>query len=226
VNDCWESIAATLYLLPVNDGCGVWMAPLTEIRTIAIPRSSDNKPYIATITFVDGQTLKAQIGEFGGRRVSRVRGLSALGKYALDVDKVATITLLHERHVLPLPNQTIPPASANQAPTLTVTCKNGASYALGNANFYAVRDDGLPAEPRAALDIRVGESTIEMESGRFKAFSLKGESNKDAKYLLTTSTGDSVEIQITKSQYVGGTRSGRFAYVGLDELRQLAVTPK
>ena len=226
IGNCGASSDAELFFLPVNDGCGAWMVPLTDIRLISgIARQKYNDPLTATITFADGRTSKAQVGNFGGDRLTQVRGQSALGKSSLDIEKVGTITILHDRNILPLPDQRFEKPDTTEA--MALVCKDGAGYTLANASFLSVGDNGWNTYRAAVLKVKGGESNIDMESGRLKGLALKPEPNKESKYSLTTSTGDSIDVEfLYPTPYVGGIRDGRFAYVSVKDLKQLTVTPK
>lgn len=226
IGACGAVADANLYFLPVNDACGAWMFPFTEIRSITdIARpSGDDRTRTATITFSDGRTSKTPIGRFGAyQNLDRVQGESALGKYSLDVEKVSAITFLHDRDVRPLPDEHFAATDAKGA--MTLVCKAGAaSYNLANAAFYSLRDNDTIGYPKRTLKLRVGEPTIEMAVERLKGLSLKSEANNEPQFSLTTSTGDSVEVTfIYPAPFIGGTRDGRFAYVSVNDLKQLTV---
>jgi len=225
---CGASAAAAMDFLPVNDSCGVTLVPLTEIKSVSsISRQSYDKPWAAAITYSDGRTAKVQFGLFGGEEVSRLDGQSALGKYSLQLDKVATIVFIHDQDVPPLAKAAEEVKEANES--MNVVCKDGKSHALTRAALLEVGDSGRVYGATESLKVRAGDSEITMEWSRIKALTRKPEPNEDDKFSLTTTSGDRIDVALLGetrlgTPYVGGWLDGRFYYVKLADLKELTVT--
>ena len=219
---CGASADAEMRVLPLNEGCGTTMVPLKEITSISgITSAAYNEPSQATITFVDGRQLKAGFGKFDGRTLREVRGQSPFGPYSLSLDKAAQIVFQPDRNVPPVEEDNW--GSAESKATAQVTCPNDAVYSLSAVAAYYEQDNGRVFTAKT-LTVKMGESEIKLEFDRIKAVARKSGSSTDPKFVVTTSTGDAVDMTFGRNEFVGGYRDGHFFYADMKDLKGLTVS--
>ncbi len=223
IGACGASAESTIVSLPLNEGCGATMVPLSKIRSISgISRSTGKELYQATVTLADGRELKSKFGSFGGQSLRTVRGTSALGDYAVPLEKVSQITFVHEKDSSPLPEEEW--GSSDSKATATLTCSDGSTYSLTKAALYAVGDRGTAGSyTEKTLSVKVGESEIKMDFDRVRTLNRSVETGE--KFDLSTSTGETIAVLLTDgNRYIGGERDGNFYFVSLTDLKNLTVT--
>jgi len=231
IGACDATGYAPIDLLPLNQVCGATMIPLGEIKSISrIAQDQYNEPYHATVTFIDGREVATKFGDFGGVRLSGLKGEASLGvikgAWSLPLSETVQIVFQHEQNAGEVPTTKWLGADSSKA-NANVLCQGGVSYSLSKmALFYEVSGDRNGPGVSKALRVmtKLGQSSIntDIDFGLVESIT-RSPKGSPGEFTLVTTSGQTIPVFFTDKRFVGGFREGHFYLVPVSELQNFKV---